>query len=172
MIRYTEEIIVKRHLVLLPLTDHDVAHVKATKREMHKGILFLLHSLETFKVDNQYRRRFEDLKLLDGLLVKLASAAKPSILLRELLRCHKLPKAIIDGDFISLRLVQRGPFLRSFRVKFVKLFRSNEVLIESPAFFGVEVDLELKFQIIEGLLFLRCAHILIPSILLLINFIG
>ena len=58
-----------------------VIHVKAFEREMHQSVLLLLHSFETLKVDHKDRWTFEDLKLLHCLLMQLAAAAKPGILM-------------------------------------------------------------------------------------------
>jgi hypothetical protein len=48
---------------------------------MHQSVLLLLHSFETLKVDHKDRWTFEDLKLLHCLLMQLAAAAKPGILM-------------------------------------------------------------------------------------------
>jgi hypothetical protein len=88
---------------------------------MHQSILLLLHPFESFKVDYQYWRALKYLKLFDSLLVHLAPTAEPCVLVRQLLRRHKLPEAIIDRHFIILEQVLPLPLLSFLRVCFREL---------------------------------------------------
>jgi hypothetical protein len=88
---------------------------------MHQSILLLLHPLKSFEVNYQYWRALKYLKLFDSLLVHLAPAAKPCVLVRQLLRRHKLPETIIDRHFIILEQVLSLPFLSFIRVSFREL---------------------------------------------------
>ncbi len=112
---------------------------------MHLSILLLLHPLESLKVNYEYWRAFEYLKLLDSLLVHFASAAKPSVLVRQLLRGHKLSEAVVNCHFVVLKRVLTLPFGSLLRVMFSILFKSYHVFKESPAFVGVERNLKFEF---------------------------
>ena len=92
---------------------------------MNQGILLLLHALETLQVNDQDWWGPEDLEFLHRLLVHLTPGAKPSVLMREFLRGHKLPEAIIDGDLIVLGEVQGLSLGCPLRVHFLILSRSN-----------------------------------------------
>ena len=72
---------------------------------MHLSILLLLHSFEPFKVYYEYWRAFKYLKLFDSLLVHLTSTAKPCVLVREFLRGHELPEAVVNHHLIVLKQV-------------------------------------------------------------------
>ncbi len=123
---------------------------------MHLSILLLLHPLESLKVNDEYWRAFEYLKLLDSLLVHFTSAAKPSVLMRELLRGHKLSEAVVNSHFIVLKRVLALPFGSLLRVMLSVLFKPYHVFKESPAFGSVERNLKFEFQVVGLLLFLWC----------------
>jgi hypothetical protein len=105
---------------------------------MHLSILLLLHPFEPLKVNDKNWRAFEYLKLLDGLLVHFASAAKPCILVRQFLRGHKLSEAVVNSHFIVLKRVLTLPFSSFLRVMLGVLFKPYHVFKESPAFGSVE----------------------------------
>lgn len=129
-----------------PLPDDMVAHVETFQREMHGGVLLLLHPLEPFQVDYQHGRGLEDLELLDCLLVHFASTAEPGILVRELLWCHELSKAVIDGDLIVLSLTLTGG--RFLREGLREEAGADEILIEGPAQLRVEGDVQFKLEVL------------------------
>ena len=112
---------------------------------MHLSILLLLHPLESLKVNDKNWRAFEYLKLLDSLLMHFTSAAKPSVLVRQLLRGHKLSEAVVNSHFIVLKRVLTLPFSSFLRVMLGVLFKPYHVFKESPAFSSVERNLEFEF---------------------------
>ena len=123
---------------------------------MHLSILLLLHPLESLKVNYEYWRAFEYLKLLDSLLMHFTSTAKPSVLMRELLRGHKLSEAVVNRYLVVLKRVLTLPFGCLLRIMLSVLFKPDHVFKESPAFVSVERNLKFEFQIVGLLLFLRC----------------
>lgn len=70
---------------------------------MHSGILLLLHPLEALQVYNQDRRCPENLNLLNSLLMHLASAAEPGVLVGKLLGRHELSEAVIYGHLVIMK---------------------------------------------------------------------
>lgn len=72
---------------------------------MHQSVLLLLHALKPLEINDQDLWGAEDLKLLDCLFVKLASTAKPCVLVREFLWSHELSETIINSDFVILENV-------------------------------------------------------------------
>lgn len=114
MIRNAKQVIDEIFRVLLLLADNEVAHIKSLDRELHRSVLLLLHALEPFQIDNQNRRSLEDLNLFHSMLMHFTSTAEPSVLVRELLRCHKLSETVINSYFVILIILglSQGSFLR------------------------------------------------------------
>ena len=123
---------------------------------MHLSVLLLLHTFESLKVNDKNWRAFEYLKLLDSLLVHFASTAKPSVLVRQLLRGHKLSEAVVNRYLVVLKRVLTLPFGCLLRIMLSVLFKSHHVFKESPALIGVERNLKFEFQVVGLLLFLWC----------------
>jgi len=154
MIGDTKQVIDQRLTIFLPLTNYKIVHIQPFKWKMHLRILFLLHPFEPFKVNNKYGWTFKYLKLLHSLLMHFTSTAKPCILMRKLLRSHKLSKTVVNSHFIILKKVKGLSFSSLFWVIFRVFFESHHVFIEGPAFISVERDLKFEFQVICLLLFL------------------
>lgn len=70
---------------------------------MHSVILLLLHPLEALQIYNQYWGCPENLNLLNSLLMHFASAAEPSVLVRELLGRHELSEAVVYGHLVIMK---------------------------------------------------------------------
>lgn len=68
-------------MVLLLLTEYEVAHFKTFKRELHLSILFLLHAFEPLQINDQNGWSLINLDLFNSLLMHFTSTAKPSILM-------------------------------------------------------------------------------------------
>jgi len=123
---------------------------------MHLSILLLLHPFESLKINDENRRAFEYLKLLDCLLMHFTSAAKPCVLVRQFLRRHKLSEAVVNSHFIVLKRILTLSFSCLLRIMLSVLFKPHHVFKESPAFVSVERNLEFEFQVVGLLLFLWC----------------
>jgi hypothetical protein len=120
---------------------------------MHLSILLLLHPFESLQIYHEYGRALEYLKLLDSLLMHLTPTAKPCVLMGQLLRGHELPETVVNRHFIVLKQVERLSLSGLLREILRVFLESHHVLIEGPAFIGVERDLKLEFQVVD-LLFL------------------
>jgi hypothetical protein len=81
MVRDPKQIVDQILGFLLFLTYNEVAHVQTLNRELDRGVLFLLHPFEPFKINHQDRWGLEYLNLLYGMLMHLASVTEPSVLI-------------------------------------------------------------------------------------------
>lgn len=158
VVRDTEQVIHKGLGFSLPLTNHEVVHIKAFDGEVHQRVLLRLHALEALQVYYQYRRGAENLEFLHCLLMELASRAKPSVLVGEALRGHELAETVVYRDFVILVEVHDLAVGHSIRVDLLILLGSYHDLIESPALLGIEANLKLKFKVVCLVLLLRCAE--------------
>ena len=144
VIAYTEEIIDKRSCALLLLRDDILRHVKLMKWEMHQLVLFRLIAFEALQVYDQNGWSFKDLDFLNSLLVGFTSIAEPLILVAQFFRNHKLPEAVINGNFIILIVHHRVNLSYLLRVDLFEFLVSDQILIECPTSRRIETDLQLE----------------------------